>query len=90
MKAHMVLVVLLLALAGMSLVGRFVLAEPGGQYILEAGRSTSRSQPLPSLDWRVSGQASGGSYSLVSSAVPELRGSGCCCSYLPALLRDAP
>ena len=88
MKARLILllavVVLLLA------VGRFVVAGQGGQYVLEAGRGLSSStQPTP-LEWQVRGQASGGAYSLSSAAMPELSGSGCCCTYLPALLRSAP
>lgn len=88
MKARMILllavVVLLLAVA------RFVVAEQGGQYVLETGRGLSSSTQPTTLEWQVRGQASGGAYYLSSPAMPEQRGSGCCCTYLPVLLRNTP
>ena len=37
--------------------------------------------------WRVSGTASGGGYRLSEAAPSALTGSGCCCTYLPCVLR---
>jgi hypothetical protein len=44
---------------------------------------------LANLAWRVSGTASGESYVLVAPAAATLRGSGCCCTYLPIAVRGA-
>jgi hypothetical protein len=90
MKARMVLVILLFAIVALLLVGRFVLAEQGGQYVLEAGRGLSSSVQPATLGLQVRGEASGGAYSLSSVALPEMTGSGCCCTYLPAMLRNTP
>ena len=40
--------------------------------------------------WRVSGTASGGGYRLSEAAPSALTGSGCCCTYLPCVLRQSP
>jgi hypothetical protein len=45
---------------------------------------------LTSLAWQISGTASGGSYRLLGAATPSLRGSGCCCTRLPLVLRGFP
>lgn len=84
-------VVLLLAIVvTLLLVARFVLAEPGGQYVLETGRGFSSSIPPSNLDWQVRGEVSGGAYSLSVVALPEQSDSGCCCTYLPSMLRNTP
>lgn len=88
MKAR--LIVLLAVVVLLLAVGRFVLAEQGGQYVLQSGRGLRASSQPTTLEWQVRGQANGGAYSLSSAAMPELRGSGCCCTYLPALLRSTP
>jgi hypothetical protein len=41
---------------------------------------------LTHLTWQVSGEVSGGGYSLQSPSSPTLRGNGCCCTYLPCVL----
>jgi hypothetical protein len=73
-----------------------VLAQSSGGSDLPVWRSVSHGTAsgggyhLTSLTWQVSGTASGGEYRLLSPAVPALRGSGCCCTYLPLSVRNAP
>jgi hypothetical protein len=59
-------------------------------YTVEQGTVSGGSYCLTGLTWQVSGAASGGSYRLLGPAAPRLRGSGCCCTYLPLGLRDVP
>lgn len=40
--------------------------------------------------FRVGGSISGGTYQLFHQAVPSLQGNGCCCTYLPCLINNAP
>ena len=40
--------------------------------------------------WRITGAARGGNYSLSIPVEPSLRGNGCCCIYLPMVVRNAP
>ena len=37
---------------------------------------------------QVEGSTSGGGYRLLGPASPTLRGNGCCCTYLPCVLRN--
>ena len=81
------LVITLLAVAGAAL------AESGGAGPLQSmsvqlTTSSGGSYHLSSLAWQVSGTAAGESYALVSPSAPTLRGSGCCCTYLPCILRN--
>jgi ABC-type glycerol-3-phosphate transport system substrate-binding protein len=38
--------------------------------------------------WRVSGSAHGGGYLLQGPARPALTGNGCCCTFLPCMIRQ--
>jgi len=38
-------------------------------------------------DWSIGGAAQGGDYMLAGPDAVTLRGNGCCCTYLPSLLR---
>ena len=89
MKGRLVLLYAVVALL-LLLVGRFALAEPVGQYVLETGRGLSSSIESTGLEWQVRGEASGGAYLLSSTALPEQSDSGCCCTYLPSMLRNTP
>jgi hypothetical protein len=42
---------------------------------------------LTSLCWEVSGIASGGGMRLIRADAPSLTGNGCCCAYLPLILK---
>ena len=79
--------VCVLVLAGVAL------AQSGNQpsppwYAVEQGRASGGRYHLTSVSWYVSGTASSGSYRLLSPSSPTLRGSGCCCTYLPCVLRN--
>ena len=63
---------------------------PAAGYIVDQGTVFGEHYCLTSLAWHVDGLASGGKYRLLSPAAPALRGSGCCCTYLPLTLRSAP
>jgi hypothetical protein len=59
-------------------------------YVAYEGVISGAGYRLTSLVWQVSGVVTGGDYRLSRASVPNLRGSGCCCTYLPILLRNAP
>ena len=71
------------------ILGTGAVAQSGGQYTVEEGTAVGGSYRLTSLCWEVSGVASGGGYRLLGSAAPANHvGSGCCCTYLPGILRS--
>ncbi|MBN2146563.1 MAG: hypothetical protein JW726_04205 [Anaerolineales bacterium] len=39
--------------------------------------------------WQANGEAQGGDYRL-QPLTPQMRGSGCCCTYLPCTLKEVP
>ncbi len=57
-------------------------------YTIESGVTSSDLYRLISISWNVDGTASGGGYRLSGPARPALRGSGCCCTYLPCVLNS--
>jgi len=70
-----------------------VLAQSPGRglaspYQVAGGLISGGSYRLTTADWQVSGTASGGGYRLVGPAAPGAAGSGCCCTYLPCVMRD--
>jgi hypothetical protein len=84
-------IIVLVAVTALLLLGTGVLAQSGEHYIVKEGTATGGGYRLTSLSWQVSGAASGGGYRLLEPAVPaSLVGSGCCCTYLPGVLRDFP
>ncbi|MBN1660501.1 MAG: hypothetical protein JXA93_19045 [Anaerolineae bacterium] len=63
-------------------------AQPGGSYTVEEGTIAGGSYRLNSVGPQAGEPMSGGGYQLLSSVrSPALRGSGCCCTYLPCVLR---
>ncbi|HNS51831.1 MAG TPA: hypothetical protein PKO09_11695 [Anaerolineae bacterium] len=64
------------------------LAQPAGPYQVARGMISGGSYRLTTVNWQVTGDASGGSYRLLGPASPSSAGSGCCCTYLPCLMRD--
>lgn len=72
----------------MLLVTSVALAQPDRLYRVEIGTISGEGYHLTSTSWQVSGRASGGDYYLLGAAAPNLRGSGCCCTYLPCILRN--
>lgn len=98
MKARTVILVALVALLCL---GGAALAQSGGAgpdqvLSVQAGTSGGGSYHLTSLTlrqsegdaWQVSGTATGGGYVLAVPYAPTLRGNGCCCTYLPCVLRS--
>jgi hypothetical protein len=61
---------------------------PAWHYTIEQGAASGAGYRLTGLTWRVEGTANGGGYRLLGPASPTLRGNGCCCTYLPCVLRD--
>lgn len=90
MKRYRVLVAVL-ALAGVFLLlGLVSLPESEGRAAaawrhVEKEASNSSAYRLSSLTWQVTGTSSGGGYLLRGPAAPSLRGSGCCCTFLPLI-----
>lgn len=89
MKTLILLVLIITLLVG----GGVALAQssgagPGQSLSIQPATSSGGNYQLASLIWQVSGTASGGGYALASPYVPTLRGSGCCCTYLPCILRN--
>jgi hypothetical protein len=90
MKAHVAVIV---ALVGILILSGLALAQTGGpgpapQYAVQAGTSSGGGYRLTGLAWQVGGTAAGGDYGLVVACAPALRGSGCCCTYLPVVVRN--
>jgi hypothetical protein len=56
-------------------------------YAVQPGSSSGGHYGLASLGWQVCGRASGVGYRLLAPAAAAQRGSGCCCTYLPIVLR---
>lgn len=80
---------MLLVLLALLLAAGMALAQSGGAgwYTVEPGVTAGGEYRLDSLAWQVEGTAGGEGYILSSSVRAMLRGSGCCCAYLPCLFR---
>jgi hypothetical protein len=87
MHTRMILAIVVILLL---LLGTGVLAQPDGQYRFETATASGGGYQVASFSWQVTGSASGGDYHLFGPAAPNLRGSGCCCTYLPFTLRNVP
>ena len=57
-------------------------------YTVKQGVSTGGGYRLSGLAWQVDGAASGRGYRLLGPAGPMSSENGCCCTYLPCVLRD--
>jgi hypothetical protein len=88
--------VILVAVVALLFSSTGVLAQHGGLYTAEQEVASGGSYHLTSLapssvadlTWQVSGTASGGNYRLSALPALALTGSGCCCTYLPCILRN--
>jgi len=84
---------ILLAVTALFLLASIALAQldggsgPPTWYTVEEGTASGGGYHLASLAWRVEGSPSGGGYRLRGPAAPALRGNGCCCTWLPCVLR---
>jgi hypothetical protein len=63
-------------------------AQPAGPYQVAGGTMSGGYYRLTTANWQVSGTAGGGGYRLVGPAASEQAGSGCCCTYLPCVMRQ--
>jgi hypothetical protein len=88
MRTRTALLLVVLLLAGGAALAQSGVAGPGQALSLQAGTSSGGSYHLTSQAGQVSGTAAGGGYALASPCAPALRGSGCCCTYLPCILRN--
>ncbi|HBY98288.1 MAG: hypothetical protein M5U01_08250 [Ardenticatenaceae bacterium] len=80
-------IVALLPLVSVTLAQSVGPAPSSGQAVDLGSASAGRYQ-LARPAWLVSGTADGEGYHLRSAAEPALRGSGCCCTYVPCLLKQ--
>jgi len=80
--------VCVLLLAGVMLAHANSGSDPPTWYAVEQGTASGGGYHLTALRWQVSGLAGGEGYRLLSPLAPSLRGSGCCCTFLPCLLRN--
>jgi hypothetical protein len=85
MKTRIVLLLILTTLLLLS-VGAAALSASG--YQVEAGTIAGGGYRLTTVSPLADTMAAGGAYRLLGPAVPQLRGSGCCCTYLPCLMRE--
>jgi len=87
MKTRIAVLVIVVALL---LTGSVALAQSGGptSYAFVSGTTSGGGYHLTSLAWQVSGAASGQGYHLLSPAAPTSSEKGCCCTYLPCILRN--
>ena len=61
-------------------------ADPPEVYIVGESTASGKGYNLTSLAWQVGGISSNVGYSLLVPMEVTLRGSGCCCTYLPSVL----
>jgi hypothetical protein len=69
-------------------------AQSGSQpsppwYVIGTGKASGGGYYLTSLVWSASGTIQGQGYTLLGPAAPNLRGNGCCCSFLPCVLDNS-
>jgi hypothetical protein len=86
--------VVILAVVAFLLLTTSGLAQAGRWYPVEKGTAAGGGYRLTSLapaqgdTWQVQGSASGGGYRLLAPVTAGYVGSGCCCTYLPCVLRS--
>jgi hypothetical protein len=59
-------------------------------YVNTGGSLSGEHYHLNMFSWEISGETAGGDYHLQLLSSPSLRGSGCCCTYLPCVLKNFP
>ena len=88
MKAQGVILAILATVVLLSL----ALGQSGGQpppasYAVGLGTMCGGGYHLTSMAWQVSGTATGATYRLHSTGGPVAQRTGCCCTYLPLVVR---
>jgi hypothetical protein len=81
------LIVACLVLAGVSRAQPGV-PEPAPPHRVEGCAASGGQYRLAAMAWQIQGTVGGGGYRLDAPAAPLLRGSGCCCTYLPLVVRS--
>ena len=81
---------LLLAAVVLLLCGSVAAAQSGGPvgYVVEPDTASGGDYQLTGQGTSTTGAMSGGEYHLQGGVQPMLRGNGCCCTYLPCILRQ--
>ena len=81
---------LLLAAVALLVGGSLAAAQSGGPmgYVVEPGTRSGGEYQLTGQGASAAVEKSGGAYRLQGGIQPMLRGSGCCCTYLPCILRQ--
>lgn len=62
--------------------------NPNSQLNILAEEISAGSYMIVPLEWQVVGTTAGGGYTLEASQAVPLTGSGCCCTYLPCVIRS--
>jgi hypothetical protein len=81
-------IVLLAAVAILLLLSTAASARPGGDHAVEEGTLSGGGYRLTSVSLPAGSTMSGGGYQLLSLARSMASGSGCCCTYLPCIVRN--
>ena len=81
---------LLLAAVVFLLCGNVAAAQSGGPvgYVVEADTVSGGDYQLTGQGASAAVEMSGGAYRLQGGIQPMLRGNGCCCTYVPCILRQ--
>jgi len=80
--------ILLVAVATLLLLSTAASAQPGGGYAVEEGTLAGGGYRLTGVSLPAGDALIGGRYQLLSPADSMIRGSGCCCVYLPCIQRN--
>jgi hypothetical protein len=81
------LVVLLCTLLGTAVLAQGSVPAVSTAYLVEAGTASGAGYQLAGGTWQVGGSATGPGYILEAVGRGILQGAGCCCTYLPCVLR---
>ena len=85
-------IILLLLIAVPLLISSVALARPeqpvASNTTTQPSPTTGGAYQLDGSTWQISGISTGGLYQLLGPQGSTLRGNGCCCTYLPCLLRN--
>jgi hypothetical protein len=82
------LVALLCLLLGTTALARPAEPAPSSDYFVAPGALSGPGYGLVGGTWQASGSASGPGFRLDPAGGRILQGAGCCCLYLPCVLRD--
>ena len=84
MKIRNLIVILLIIFL---LAGSTAVSRPASA-LTNPANNIGSSYTLNNLEWQLSGVSSDGGYFLFTPTEPALRGNGCCCLFLPCVVKD--